>query len=72
MSTKHTATTEASAVKQEPRIASIKTLHSDPDNPRQISTRALQGLDASTTKFGDLSGIVFNKRSGVLVAGTSG
>lgn len=52
-----------------PTSASIKTLHSDPDNPRQISSEGLTGLGASTRKFGDLSGIVFNKRSGCLVAG---
>lgn len=50
-------------------VASIKTLHSDPDNARQISSRALDGLSVSTSRFGDLSGIVFNKRSQCLVAG---
>ncbi len=52
-----------------PTSASIKTLHSDPDNPRQITSEGLDGLGASTRKFGDLSGIVFNKRSNCLVAG---
>jgi ParB-like chromosome segregation protein Spo0J len=55
--------------KRQEQAASIKTLHSDPDNPRQISSRALAGLGTSTSKFGDLSGIVFNKRTGCLVAG---
>ncbi len=59
----------ATATKAAATTASIKTLHSDPDNPRQISSRALDGLSASTAKFGDLSGIVFNKRSQCLVAG---
>lgn len=49
--------------------APIKTLHSDPDNPRQITSEGLDGLGVSTRMFGDLSGIVFNKRSGCLVAG---
>ncbi len=52
-----------------PTTASIKTLHADPDNPREISTRALEGLGAATAEFGDLSGIVFNKRSQCLVSG---
>lgn len=51
------------------QTASIRTLHADPDNARAISTRALEGLKVSTEKFGDLSGIVFNRRSGCLVAG---
>lgn len=51
------------------KTASIKTLHSDPDNPRQISGRALGGLQTAIQTFGDLSGIVFNRRSECLVAG---
>ncbi|MAT59853.1 MAG: hypothetical protein CMF23_17905 [Ignavibacteriae bacterium] len=38
-------------------------------NPRIISDQALKGLTKSITKFGDLSGIVFNKRTGNLVTG---
>lgn len=52
-----------------PKKASIKTLHSDPDNARQITAKAQEGLKASTAKFGDLSGIVFNDLSSELVCG---
>lgn len=52
-----------------PITSSIKTLHADPDNPREISTRGLDGLGASTAEFGDISGIVFNRRSQCLVGG---
>ena len=55
--------------KTEAKKASIKTLHSDPDNARIISAKAQAGLKSSTKKFGDLSGIVFNDLSGELVAG---
>ena len=60
---------ETPAARPDVRVASIKTLHSDPDNPRQISSRALEGLKNSTQKFGDLSGIVFNRRSQCVVSG---
>jgi len=38
-------------------------------NPREISPDALKGLGKSLGKFGDISGIVWNARTGVLVAG---
>lgn len=38
-------------------------------NPRSITNEALIGLSHSLTEFGDLSGIVFNTRTGNLVAG---
>ena len=38
-------------------------------NPRRISPEALKGLQYSLEEFGDLSGIVVNKRTGNLVAG---
>lgn len=38
-------------------------------NPREITDEALEGLTVSIDEFGDLSGIVFNKRTGNLVAG---
>lgn len=38
-------------------------------NPRRISDSALKGLGYSLKEFGDLSGIVFNSRTGNLVAG---
>jgi len=38
-------------------------------NPRRISNDALRGLKASLKSFGDISGVVFNRRTGNLVAG---
>jgi hypothetical protein len=38
-------------------------------NPRKISAKAMAGLKASLTRFGELGGIVFNKRTGHLVGG---
>jgi len=38
-------------------------------NPRTISPSALKGLGYSLEEFGDLSGIVFNKKTGNLVCG---
>lgn len=38
-------------------------------NPRTIKSEALTGLKISLDQFGDISGIVFNKRTGNLVAG---
>jgi len=38
-------------------------------NPRDISEAALSGLKASLSRFGDLSGIVLNKRTGNYVTG---
>lgn len=38
-------------------------------NPRTISEAAASGLRRSMDEFGDISGIVFNKRTGQLVAG---
>lgn len=48
---------------------SIDVLKADPQNARTISAEALAGLGVSMQTFGDLSGIVFNQRSGRLVAG---
>lgn len=48
---------------------SIDVLKADPQNARRISPEALAGLGVSMQTFGDLSGIVFNQRSGRLVAG---
>ncbi len=38
-------------------------------NPRKITDKKLKDLQKSMAKFGDLGGIVFNKRSGQLVGG---
>jgi len=47
----------------------LSDLKEAPYNPRDISEEALKGLSTSIGEFGDLSGIVFNKRTGNLVAG---
>jgi hypothetical protein len=38
-------------------------------NPRKISDKAMKGLRASLSRFGELGGIVFNERTGRLVGG---
>jgi len=38
-------------------------------NPRKISTKAQEGLRSSLAKYGDLSGIVYNERTGNLIGG---
>ena len=48
---------------------SLADLRHNPKNPRQIDAVALSGLGKSMELFGDLSGLVFNVRSGQLVAG---
>ncbi|HWX74765.1 MAG TPA: hypothetical protein VNZ05_05625, partial [Solirubrobacteraceae bacterium] len=47
----------------------IAELKADAENPRTIDDSALTGLGVSLEDFGDLSGIVFNKRTGELTAG---
>lgn len=47
----------------------IDLLKGDPDNARRIGGGALLGLQASMETFGDLSGIVWNEKTGELVAG---
>lgn len=47
----------------------IKDLKANRRNPRKISSKKLSMLKASVEKFGDLSGFVFNRRSGQLVSG---
>jgi DNA modification methylase len=48
---------------------SVSDLVPAPYNPRTISKEARAGLRASLEAFGDISGIVWNARSGHLVAG---
>jgi hypothetical protein len=48
---------------------SLDLLRPDPINPREITDEALAGLGASLAEYGDLSGIVFNLRTGELVSG---
>ncbi len=47
----------------------LKDLKGAKYNPRFISTDKLEKLQKSINEFGDLSGVVFNKRNGVLVSG---
>lgn len=49
--------------------SSLADLTPAPYNPREISPDALEGLQSSVETFGDLSGIVWNSRTGHLVAG---
>jgi ParB-like chromosome segregation protein Spo0J len=47
----------------------LADLRPSPANPRKISAAALAGLSKSVSAYGDLSGIVWNARSGNLVCG---
>ena len=47
----------------------LSDLHPNMKNPRTISPRTKGGLSYSMQEFGDLSGFVFNVRSGQLVSG---
>ncbi len=47
----------------------IAELAADPLNARAIDPDARAGLGVSLTRFGDLSGIVHNRRNGLLVSG---
>lgn len=45
----------------------LQELAPDQRNPRRISDKQLEMLKKSLEEFGDLSGIVFNRKTGVLV-----
>ena len=47
----------------------LKELRPAGYNPRRISPEAMKGLSKSLSEFGDISGLVWNKRTGHLVAG---
>lgn len=47
----------------------LKDLNANPKNPRKISEEKLASLKRSLDTFGDLSGIVFNRRTQRLVGG---
>jgi hypothetical protein len=47
----------------------LSQLAASPRNPRKIDAQNQKGLADSIKEFGDLSGIVFNKRDGTLVGG---
>lgn len=44
-------------------------LNPNPKNPRKISAKKLKQLEKALAEFGDLSGIVFNKKTGQLISG---
>lgn len=50
-------------------LTTLADLKADPINPRKIDKDELAGLAVSMDRFGDLSGITFNVRTGELVAG---
>lgn len=68
---------KASPAKKAPPPDSLDTLTlvdtaellADGANPRRISEEAARGLQNSLDRFGDLSGLVFNRRTGELVCG---
>lgn len=47
----------------------LDQLNKNPKNPRKISKEDFENLKRSMAKFGDLSGIVFNRTTGQLVGG---
>jgi hypothetical protein len=63
------ATRHPKAKIDDPRLTSIDDLRAAPDNPRRISAQAAAALAKSLGDFGDLSGIVWNARTGKLVSG---
>ena len=48
---------------------SLDDLKPAPYNPREIEPEALAGLKVSLSEFGDISGLVWNSRTGHVVAG---
>lgn len=57
------------AVSSTPSLTDTADLKGDARNPRRIDVVASAGLRNSLDRFGDLSGIVMNQRTGTLVAG---
>jgi len=51
------------------QLKKLEDLRASPTNPRTISEQAKKGLRYSLDQFGDISGIVWNERSGNLVCG---
>ena len=51
------------------KVLKLADLRPAPYNPRTIAPEAVKALSASLASFGDISGIVWNKRTGTLVAG---
>ena len=51
------------------KLSTIKDLQPAVYNPRQIAPDQLEALGKSMCEFGDLSGIVVNKRTGTMISG---
>lgn len=68
MGKKKTPAPEVEA-KTVPAIGNTAELLGDGANPRTITAESGDGLKASLKRFGDLSGITFNRRTGELVTG---
>ncbi len=47
----------------------LSDLKPNPKNPRKITDKKLKALKKSMNEFGDLGGVIFNKRSGQLIGG---
>ena len=50
-------------------LKSLADLQPHPRNPREITPAALAGLGHSIEEYGDLSGVTWNARNGLLVCG---
>ena len=68
MTTKSKSKTKSKGNAKPKTLADLKPA---PYNPHVISERAFSGLSYSMAEFGDLSGLVWNQRTGHLVAGHS-
>ncbi len=66
---KKTVKRTAKKKRAKPAPKTLADLAADKANPRKITDRAAGGLASSLHTFGDLSGIVYNVRTGELVAG---
>ena len=51
------------------RLATIDDLRPAPHNPRALDADSRHGLSASIRRFGDIAGIVWNRRTGWLISG---
>ena len=56
-------------MKRTPELRLLTSQHANPRNPRKITPAQLEQLLKSLEKYGDLGGIVFNRRTGHLVGG---
>jgi DNA modification methylase len=59
----------ATSKQMQNELRSIEDLRECPRNPRKISGEAIAGLKVSLALYGDISGIVWNRKNGELVAG---